>query len=921
MLKLQLLCLFALLALLIPAAAAPPAWWTNGSSPVIIPAPANNKGPANIGQAKWMVSEALRALDAAAPAIATQIRADLAGTPPDHANRIIDLSIPEPKETAWIERQKAPLLIGQLKALSAPFYTRLDFSHSTWLATERTENGTDHPDSIFPWTATTADDANKAIATIGQLKAVFSLRFETLPSSNIDTDGDGLTDAQELALGTNPNNSDTDGDGISDFDESQLGTNPTSPMTFPGIPDAWIKAHFTTAQGFDPNGDSDGDGLTNLDEYLFGTNPTSPMTFPGIPDAWIKAHFTTAHGFDPNGDPDGDGITNTQENQLGLNPNHFDKTGPVNLGFDEEITDSPNMSFREAMIPHPSDVYDQSSIPGWTENSIEGWQANIGSQIEIWDESIAVSSAQQQSEGGAQASPPAPSSPYVELQSHMGSHGIKQEFNMIPGTRLNFILRYKGRYEYDPCDNAFDLKVEGASELLVDGTPAGVTGTTRSKAFMDDDEWQKYADWRHASVSITAESGSSGLKRVTLSLVPKTTTGPGVNGEEGITYGGFVDLHPVEVVDSVNKPVTELRVADMEDSLNQYGEVGIDPGITCAEGDPDRFYIRILGLDSIENASVQLSTVDNPDPAYNDAMTEVKLFKQTDGSFNSKGQLLVSGAIDAEITTLSEITADNPDPSSKHRYTHNIQLGGNVQITRLKLNGVEMTVDVKIPVPVKKTVNLNMVVMTDAGTPDIVAEVKSANEIFASTGIKILWSGTAASKAPPAKTAENQQAESIVVINDAADFGRFITHCGTPSNVDIHVMYVLNCWRQRPPQGQFGLPVQGFAITEMAAGPNPSVTAAPLSSTNNLFISMNHAGFMTLAHELAHLLTNSGHYGGSAPHDYEEGADDVKQSHNLMNYDQRSSSETDKITAKKRIYEAQRMMMLTPSPHRSLINP
>jgi hypothetical protein len=84
--------------------------------------------------------------------------------------------------------------------------------------------------------------------------------------------------------------------------------------------------------------DTDGDGLNNHEEHVFGTNPNLSMTFPGIPDAWLAANFPTAQGFDPNGDPDEDDINNALENQLGLDPNHFDKTGPVNLGFDEEIT-------------------------------------------------------------------------------------------------------------------------------------------------------------------------------------------------------------------------------------------------------------------------------------------------------------------------------------------------------------------------------------------------------------------------------------------------------------------------------------------------------------------------------------------------------------------------------------------------------
>ena len=41
-----------------------------------------------------------------------------------------------------------------------------------------------------------------------------------------DSDNDGLTDAQELALGTNPLRPDTDGDGQTDLEEVQQGLNP-----------------------------------------------------------------------------------------------------------------------------------------------------------------------------------------------------------------------------------------------------------------------------------------------------------------------------------------------------------------------------------------------------------------------------------------------------------------------------------------------------------------------------------------------------------------------------------------------------------------------------------------------------------------------------------------------------------------------
>ena len=45
-------------------------------------------------------------------------------------------------------------------------------------------------------------------------------------SQSSDLDSDGLTDAQEQALGTDPTNSDSDGDTVSDGDEVSNGTDP-----------------------------------------------------------------------------------------------------------------------------------------------------------------------------------------------------------------------------------------------------------------------------------------------------------------------------------------------------------------------------------------------------------------------------------------------------------------------------------------------------------------------------------------------------------------------------------------------------------------------------------------------------------------------------------------------------------------------
>jgi serine/threonine protein kinase/predicted component of type VI protein secretion system len=76
-----------------------------------------------------------------------------------------------------------------------------------------------------------------------------------------DVDGDGLNYATEIKLGTDPNNPDTDGDGLTDREEVQVWQ--TNPL----------------------NRDTDGDTLTDGDEVRLGLNPLNRDTDgDGIPD-------------------------------------------------------------------------------------------------------------------------------------------------------------------------------------------------------------------------------------------------------------------------------------------------------------------------------------------------------------------------------------------------------------------------------------------------------------------------------------------------------------------------------------------------------------------------------------------------------------------------------------------------------------
>jgi hypothetical protein len=96
-------------------------------------------------------------------------------------------------------------------------------------------------------------------------------------------DGDGLTDPEELALGTDPRKRDTDGDKLPDGWEVEHGFDPLVNNDTDSDPDN------------DADADPDGDGLTNSEESVLWTDP-----------------------FDP--DSDGDGVTDSGEAAQGADP-------------------------------------------------------------------------------------------------------------------------------------------------------------------------------------------------------------------------------------------------------------------------------------------------------------------------------------------------------------------------------------------------------------------------------------------------------------------------------------------------------------------------------------------------------------------------------------------------------------------------
>ena len=136
----------------------------------------------------------------------------------------------------------------------------------------------------------------------------------------IDTDGDGLSDADEVALGTDPTLADTDADGLSDGDELAAGADPLNPDT-----DGDGELDGVDADPLTFN-DADGDGLSDSMEAQLGTNPNAADTDgDGL---WDGTEIDPGLGTDPlDADSDDDGLSDGEEVALGTNPKDADTDG------------------------------------------------------------------------------------------------------------------------------------------------------------------------------------------------------------------------------------------------------------------------------------------------------------------------------------------------------------------------------------------------------------------------------------------------------------------------------------------------------------------------------------------------------------------------------------------------------------------
>ena len=167
--------------------------------------------------------------------------------------------------------------------------------------------------------------------------AGFTAASDGLACLELDGDGDGLGDATELGIGTDPTVADTDGDGLKDGEEvDDLGTDPLDADTDDdGLGDGDEVSGSGQLDGWgatDPlAADTDGDGLNDglevgVTEPVPGGTSDGGVAFGGTDDEWVPDDDPSTTTDPLDADTDDDGLSDGTES-FGTGP--LDGWGPT----------------------------------------------------------------------------------------------------------------------------------------------------------------------------------------------------------------------------------------------------------------------------------------------------------------------------------------------------------------------------------------------------------------------------------------------------------------------------------------------------------------------------------------------------------------------------------------------------------------
>ena len=300
-----------------------------------------------------------------------------------------------------------------------------------------------------------------------------------------DIDGDGLSNSQEMWIGTNPFSPDTDGDGISDpLDPLPLSASNLSPAN--GI--VW---------GAIALDDADGDGIPNfLDDYPYGqyggqlgTPDTDGDGIPDFIDPAPEDPYNTSpfNGLqwlgDALADADGDGVPN------------FHDWYPYDSTLWDPLQDPDGDGLVKAKDPRPADPYNPSPVNGLNWGPDVYGDADGDGILNFWDlEPYGPPPVDTDGDGLIDSIDPAPTDPN----------------NFSAYNKSNWSSDALGDADGDGTPNFFDTwpndSLNGTGDADMDGIPDAADPVPS-----DPFNYSTYNQWSWSGVSALGDADNDGI--------------------------------------------------------------------------------------------------------------------------------------------------------------------------------------------------------------------------------------------------------------------------------------------------------------------------------------------------------------------------------------------------------------------------
>jgi hypothetical protein len=340
-------------------------------------------------------------------------------------------------------------------------------------------------------------------------------------------------------------------------------------------------------------------------------------------------------------------------------------------------------------------------------------------------------------------------------------------------------------------------------------------------------------------------------------------------------------------------PAKGMKVAKWSDAFRQVDETvqikGPDAnGWDFIDRDPDRFNVRVydpaawdVGTQTID---VTISTTNEAEyTAYDDPTTTLRLVRMVAPGwtnwFWSDSQILVSNEADDKYTD-ANIGADESGPAVATNNkngsafpvtdrTHRIALGGTVKVKYVLADMPAVTDEDKVLVRKQVKINVTIVRTTANGSAPITEEdakkeIKRANEQYAQVGIRLVTIGVKTENPPTGVILDggfetigldgyqNATQTAIPMTNEEkALFDKAEFRTTATDDIELYFVNLINTGSAGQSYWASGVPDQKYADSVV-------ISVLGLKGTNNPQGTNINPSPFTVAHEIGHILLNSG---------------------------------------------------------------